>query len=114
MKEILQGLGVDYEALLRRFSGNEMILKKFLLKFPQDQTFPTLQKHVAEAVYAEVERDAHTLKGLSANLGFARLSEHCAALVSCVRNGEQDQANALFEHVRDEYERIVQGLALIA
>lgn len=114
MEEVLKELGVDYAALLRRFSGNAQILEKFLLKFPQDQTFPMLQKQVAEAAYAEVERSAHTLKGLSANLGFGQLSEQCAALVACIRNGEQEQATALFEKVRDEYTHIVERLAKLA
>lgn len=111
MKEILQGLGVAYETLLRRFSGNEAILRKFILKFPQDQTFAVLQKEVEASAYREIERSAHTLKGLSANLGFEQLSAHCADLVACVRGGREEEAAALFEKVRVEYKRIVAGLS---
>ena len=111
MKEILQDLGVDYETLLRRFSGNEAILRKFILKFPKDQTFPALQKQVEASAYQEIERSAHTLKGLSANLGFAQLSVYCADLVACVRGGDKEQTEALFDKVREEYERIVKGLS---
>lgn len=45
------------------------LLKKFILKFPEDPTYGRLVNVIENGVLEDVEREVHTLKGLTANLG---------------------------------------------
>ena len=68
--EALEQLNIDTKTLLERFSGNTALLERFILKFPQDKTFESLCTAVEVLDYDNMERTAHTLKGIAANLSF--------------------------------------------
>lgn len=104
LSEVLKEAGVNYPNLIGRFSGNEAMLKKFLLKLPADKTFGDLTAKVAEEDYDGILTAAHTLKGISANLGFDRLSTACAKVVSAVREGRNDDALSCCQEVNTEYD----------
>lgn len=70
LKDALELAGVDYEMTLNRFSNNAMLLERFVKKFPGDKTFQELDAAVGDKRFGDVERAAHTLKGIAANLGF--------------------------------------------
>lgn len=109
----LEELCADVQGTLHRFSGNRGLLKKFMLKFPQDATFEKLSAAVAQGDYEAVETTAHTLKGVAANLGFVRLYEACGDLVQAVRQGQYETISALFELTKEEYEKIVSCLTRV-
>lgn len=113
LSEILSSVHVDYAALIARFSGNEALLKKFLLKFPEDENFLRLSEAVGRRDYPAVETCAHTLKGLSANLGFDSLSNACSEVVTAVRGGNFSEVTPLFDAVRDEYGAVMDCLKSI-
>ena len=83
--EAITEIGVNTEETLRRFSGNAGLMEKFIRKFPQDNTLPQLEAAIAVKDYTAIEETAHTLKGVSGNLGFTQLYELSAALVNAVR-----------------------------
>lgn len=60
-----------------------------------------------------VETSAHTLKGVSANLGFEKLSEICAQMVMAVREGENEKITPLFHIAQEEYDAVLQCLKQI-
>lgn len=109
----LEELCADVQGTLHRFSGNRALLKKFMLKFPQDTTFEELGTAVVRGDYEAVETTAHTLKGVAANLGFVRLYETCGDLVQAVRQGQYESISALFELTKEEYEKIVSCLSRV-
>lgn len=109
----MQLCGVDTETTLHRFAGNESLLKRFVQKFPQDPTYQSLREAVEGDEPAQVERAAHTLKGIAANLGYQALSDRCADLVSAIRNGETGDNAALFQSVTEEYDKIVRAIGQI-
>ena len=113
LNEILVEAGFPYDEILYRFSGNEGLLKKYLLKFPQDPTFQELKHNVEMGDYVSVETSAHTLKGVSANLGFEKLSEICAQMVMAVREGENEKITPLFHIAQEEYDAVLQCLKQI-
>ena len=55
----------------------------------------------------EVFRAVHTLKGVSQNLGFARLYEACYSMTEAVRGGVKLENEALFDAVAKEYQATV-------
>lgn len=110
MQKKLEELGIHYTEVLGRFAGNEALMERFMKKFPQDQTFQQLRDAIEKNDMDETGVAAHTLKGVSANLGFQKLFEKCTELVAVVRNGETEKVKGLFEDVKQEYDYIVKGL----
>lgn len=103
-------LGEDLTPAVQRFGGNESLYERFLKKFPQDPTAAALEKAVEQKNYEEVERSAHTLKGVAANLGLETLRTGSDALVQAVRRGEYQNVNSLYETFAAEYARVIKIL----
>lgn len=103
----------NIEETRRRFSNNEMLLRKFLQKFPSDQTFHKLEEAVKQEDYAAIETAAHTLKGVAGNLGFTALYDQSAALVLAVRQKELEQIEPLFRQIETEYQRVLTAMKQI-
>lgn len=78
----LEGAGVNVEETLRRFMNNEMLMIKFLRKFVDDENMNKLRTLIADKHYNEVLPVAHTLKGVSGNLG---LLNYMRFFPECVR-----------------------------
>lgn len=79
--ELLERIGVDAPATVARLGGMESILRRFILKFPQDPTFSALALLCIRDMKA-LERHVHTLKGLTANLGIEPLRQLSANIWS--------------------------------
>lgn len=105
--EALRDAGVDTAETLRRFSGNEALLERFIRQFPHEETFALLADAMRDSRWEEAGRLAHTLKGIAGNLGFQRLQERCAALVAVVRESRPEDAPAAFEAVSVEYGQLI-------
>ena len=60
-----------------------------------------------------VETGAHTLKDVSANLGFEKLSLKCNEHVQYLREGHAHNVANLNEVITEEYNKIIEGLTLI-
>lgn len=103
-------LGQDLKPALQRFGGNESLYTRFLKSFPQDPTAAMLKEAVEEKNYEEVERNAHTLKGVSANLGLESLRTGSDALVQAVRGERYQDINALYDTFSAEYARVIKIL----
>ena len=103
----------DLEGTLRRFGGSQMMLERFLKKFPQDPTFGKLAEAAGNGDLPGIETAAHALKGVAGNLGFTALYESCSSLVAAVRAGETKEVDGLWETVRAEYQAVVSAIAQI-
>lgn len=106
--EIEQYLDIDFQRLLSRFSDNRMLLIRFMKKFPNDETYSVLKDSVDKEDYEKVLTSAHTLKGISANLGFDKLSNLCAQMVGDIREGSYDNVLAVFQEIAKEYQLVVE------
>ena len=58
-----------------------------------------------------IEREAHTLKGVAANLGLDSLRYASDGLVQAVRRKEYDEIPALFEIIKTAHEKMVEVLS---
>ena len=113
LQDTLASLDVDVAATLNRFSNMEPLLAKFVKKFPSDATYGQLLDALKQQDHQALEAASHTLKGVAANMGFARLSQRCDTLVKALRAGERGQ-EVLAQMTADisaEYDKIVQAIA---
>lgn len=105
IKKQLIEAGVDLQRTMERFLNNEAFYLKFLLRFPKDPNFVELEKAVGEKDMQKMERAAHTLKGVSANLGLDPVAACLGQIVQSIRRGECDDLDAQFAKVKEQYER---------
>lgn len=91
--QALEEKGVDLKAVLDRFMGNEELYKKFLGKFLNDQNYTNLMTNLEQKNYAEAFKCAHTLKGVSANLGLNPLFNAVSELTELLRGKSDDEVD---------------------
>lgn len=104
VKECYEKINGDYEGVFGRFRGDARI-KKFAVKFLADGSFDNLCKTLEAADYNEAFRAAHTLKGVSQNLGFTGLYQISEVLTEMLRSNPQDYTPDMLEKVKDEYNK---------
>ncbi|WP_165171382.1 MULTISPECIES: Hpt domain-containing protein [unclassified Adlercreutzia] len=111
-------MGGDLEGVRGRLRTDDRVAK-FVGMFPHDETFATLESALGAGSLPEAFRAAHTLKGVSRDLGFTPLFEVSDALANVLRpakdGGEVDVAAAeqLMGDVKRAYELTLKALATI-
>lgn len=106
LQECYQKMGGDYTDAKRRLIKEERI-EKYVIRFLKDDSFQRLCDARAARNDEEVFRAVHTLKGVSQNLGFARLYEACYSMTEAVRGGVKLENETLFDTVAKEYQATV-------
>ena len=105
--QLVAQAGVDQAEAVARFGGQEALLRRFVLRFPQDPTFPALLEAHAAGDREALVRHVHTLKGVAANLGFGPLSRLAAGYLAGLRAGDPLPALASqHEALCAEYRRV--------
>jgi HPt (histidine-containing phosphotransfer) domain-containing protein len=88
--------------------GEPDVVREVLTLFVDDA--PTRMTAIAEAAERRdgpaLQRAAHSLKGAAGNIGASALQACCRDLEAAGRSGAFDQAPALLETMRREFERI--------
>lgn len=106
IQECYQKLGGDYTQVEKRLPGIHLI-RRFIAKFLDDGSYPELCRAMEQGQTEESFRAAHTLKGVSANLGFDRLTASSGELTELLRgrtDGIPTEAVPLLDMVRQDYE----------
>lgn len=106
VEKTARALDEDLEPALQRFGGKEELYARFLKSFPKDPTAAALAEAVEQKNYAEVERCAHTLKGVTANLGLEKLRAGSDALVQAVRREDYQAVDPLYRTFAAEYAKV--------
>lgn len=94
LKQKLIENGADVEGTLHRFMGNEALFAKFLLKFRDDTNYAGLTESLDQGNYEEAFKYAHTLKGVSANLGLDPICKPVSALTELLRGKAVSEVDA--------------------
>lgn len=102
-------MGADYAAVLKRFYDPDMICR-FVKRFPSDPSFGQLKAAMAAGDVKEAFRAAHTLKGVSLNLGFDNLSPSAVALTEILRAGTFEGAAGQMALVETEHARTLDAI----
>lgn len=112
LQECYEKIGSDYEAAVGRMCGKESILEKFVRKFTDDPTYPTLISSLESGDMETAFRMAHTLKGVCLNLGFKKLYESSSALTEALRDKAEvtEEAAKLLEDVKRDYETVLSAV----
>lgn len=104
-----EAFGGDYEDVLQRIPGSPLV-EKFLGKFLDDKSFDELCSCMENGDCKGAFSAAHTLKGVSANLGITSLFKSADVLTENLRNTDgniPEEAYILFEDVKSVYEMVV-------
>lgn len=114
LKECYDSFGGSYETIMQRLPREETV-KKFALKFLSDPSFGDLHKALECGDYERAFLAAHSLKGVSSNLAFARLSISSGELTELLRDREsripdEESCRELFERVTTDYEEVTKAL----
>ncbi len=109
IEECYEAMHADYKDVLHRIP-NAALVKKFALKFLDDESMHALTEAVQRADAETAFRAAHTLKGLSLTLGFSALAKPSSELTELLRGGRMDGYEPLYEKVREAYEETKQLL----
>lgn len=110
--------GSDLAGVRSRLLTDERIMK-FVNIFFQDPTFENLSTAMAEGNDEEAFRAAHTMKGISRDLGFSIIFEPACALADALRPNEAgepaDPASApgLYAQLADAYAKVSDARSLL-
>ena len=112
IQECYQKLGGDFTQVEKRLPSVNLV-ERFITKFLEDGSFSDLCQAVQDEQQDEAFRAAHTLKGVSANLGFDRLCGSAGRLTELLRP-ETDRipegCALLLEEVKQDYELTVSAI----
>lgn len=111
----LEENGADVEGTLKRFMGNEALYMKFIMKFLDDKNFEGLKSSLEKNDYEGAYVSAHTLKGVTANLGLNPVYGVATQISDLLKGkdpGEIDRGklDALRDQLEAEHSRFVRLL----
>lgn len=109
--KLLADVGIDVDEALSRMMGNQNLFKRMMLKFVDDQTYHNLILSIKEKNQEEIFRNAHTLKGMCANLAIKPLTSLFTKQVELLRNDDLVAAVSLMDEIDREYQAITKVIA---
>lgn len=109
--EFAQAVSMNLEATLTRFGQNERLLLRFLRQFPQDQSMSLVISSLAKGDDHGLEYAAHSLKGLSANLGLGQVYQDSSRLVKAVREGDRVSFAQLIAQLENSHRAAVEAIS---
>ena len=109
-KEFFAKSGINLTDGLIYFSENERLYEKYLFRFLEEPTFPELLKAIEEDRREDARRAAHSLKGITATLGFTSLNTPVKAQEFDFKNGRWEEGNQYTDELKKEYARIISVL----
>lgn len=112
-------IGGDLEGVRGRMLNDDRIVK-FIGIFAEDPSFSSLRESLDDGNLPEAFRAAHTLKGISRDLGFTPLFEASSTLADALRPddagmpaGPLEDVPGLFSAVEDAYSATMDAIAII-
>ena len=102
-ENLLSDYGVEWGAVAARFGGDEGLYLKCLGMFVADKNLDTLSDALRRGDLDVAFRAAHTIKGMSANMGFDGVTDAACAVVEPLRVKKTDvDYNALLTELSGE------------
>ena len=107
-RENLLKCGVNLDVTLERFMGSEDLLFKFLKKFLNDDNYKKLVKSIEEKEFEQAFSYAHTLKGVSANLGLDNLNFSTQKMVEKFRAKDYTDYDGMLKDITEHYNTAIE------
>ncbi len=101
LSDLYEAVGGDLKDVLERL-GDREIVEYFVPEFPNDPSYSLLLGALQEGDLHRAFRAAHTLKGVSLNLGFKQLGDCAAALCEELKKGNPP-SETLLQQLEKEY-----------
>ena len=114
LRECYAAFGGDYDSVSDRIPKTE-IIEMFLIKFLSEPSYGNLCEALENEKYEEAFRAAHSLKGVSANLGFKVLGKSSSDLTEYLREKSSNQIDSvkckeLLEKVSGDYRVVIDAI----
>lgn len=93
------------EDSIERLMGDEELYISHFVKFPENQNIIELRKAVEAREAKASEDQAHSLKGIAANLGILEVQDVCAEMVWDFRNGQPEEGFSLIDDVQEAFDK---------
>lgn len=112
MSELIDRLrhyGADMDATMERFIGDEALYDRCFHIFLEDPSFLTLEKALEQRDYTAAFQAAHTLKGVSGNLGLTPLYTSVCEITAALRHGDYSNLEAQYAAIvsaKEEVEKL--------
>ncbi len=103
--DFYNAIGDNYDLLLSRLLSSDRI-EKYLTIFFSENSIEDLKTWIINNDFQSAINTAHTLKGVTATLGFDHLSSDICGLHGVLKNNETEKAGILCQQIVEEYERI--------
>lgn len=109
-KECYEAMGENYEDVIGRLLTDARV-EKYLIKFKDGNDMQKIVDSLEEEDYESAFRNVHNIKGLSMNLGFAKLRDSSAVLCEELRDGKPDgDISPLLETVKKDYDAVIAAI----
>ena len=110
MSELINNLeaqGCNMKEALERFLGNQTILEKMMLKFPNAVKPLEVLSFIDEGNIEQATTNAHTIKGITANLSLTPLYTAYTEITNLLRAGESEKAKSLLQETLPVQQKII-------
>ncbi|MDG1580033.1 response regulator [Pseudomonas sp. GOM6] len=107
--------GIDLDSALRRVLGKQELYRRLLGKFAASQAdfVVRLRALLANGELEAAEREAHSLKGLAANLGASDLAALAAVLESAIKDARHDELEATLDELARSLSPLLQAIGAL-
>lgn len=102
----------DFEEVMSRLKNEERV-KKFALKFLNDESFKMLTECMEKHDIDEAFRAAHTIKGICQNLGFTKLYNSSVQITEALRVKDEEEARKYLPDVQGAYLQTTEALKML-
>ena len=105
---------VNFADGLKRMMNNPKLYIKLLTKFRDGTKVDALESAFAEGDMEKTLGEAHTLKGIAANLSLSELAEQCLKLETQAKGGTLDPSQmetlkTVFDVTLQEINKVIEG-----
>lgn len=98
--------GAEIEEVLKRFLGNEALYMKFVVKFLEDENYSGTIRGIEERDYEAAFKSAHSLKGVTANLGLEPVRAAAARITDLLREKQPQEVEVeLLDQYKEQLEK---------
>ena len=114
IQDLYQSIGGSYDEALKHMM-REALVEKYTKRFTGDPSYNELKTAIEAKDYTAAFSAAHTLKGVSLNLGFAVLGKASSELTEYLRPQNSNvitdsKVIEMFAPVKDAYEAVINAL----
>jgi len=108
-KDFLKENNFDVKGTLDRFMNKEDLYERFIYKFVDDKNYGELVATLEQKDYEKAYIAAHTLKGVSGNLGINDVFKSCEDILAKFKAKEYDVDEYLIK-IKTDYDKAIETI----